>query len=201
MQSTMQTSACLTAAMVAVLVIGFAPPEPEAQSANPAPAEIPPVVLSKAHEALCRVKVADLMPPIELPPLGDGSQRKKLSDFFGEKATVVVFWKSDRRMARAQLADAGPDVIKPFGKAGIAVVGVAVEESEADAHATLKAAQADFPNLLDADSKAFAKVGSEKLPRTYLLDPQGKILWFDIEYSQATRRELHQALRAIVGQE
>ena len=36
-----------------------------------------------------------------------------------------------------------------------------------------------FPNLLDADGKAFAQVGSEKLPRTFVLDPSGKILWFD----------------------
>ena len=63
--------------------------------------------------------------------------------------------------------------------------------------AALEKAGANFPNLLDADGKAFAQVGSERLPRTYLLDPQGKILWFDIEYSLATRRELHQALRAV----
>jgi hypothetical protein len=53
--------------------------------------------------------------------------------------------------------------------------------------------------LLDAEGRAFAEVGSEKLPRTYLVDAQGKILWFDIEYSLSTRRELHQALRAVVG--
>jgi hypothetical protein len=35
----------------------------------------------------------------------------------------------------------------------------------------------------------------------YLLDPQGKVLWFDIDYSLATRRELNQALRAVVQRE
>jgi hypothetical protein len=79
-------------------------------------------------------------------------------------------------------------------------VGVSVDAPAADAQATLKAAVAQFANLLDADGKAFAQVGSEKLPRTYLVDPQGKILWFDIEYSLGTRRELNQALRAVAGE-
>ena len=61
-------------------------------------------------------------------------------------------------------------------------------------------AGANFPTLLDADGKAFAQIGSEKMPRTFLLDPQGKILWFDIEYSLSTRRELHQALRSVTGE-
>lgn len=168
--------------------------------ADAKPAKIPPVALSKGHEAFCRVKVGDTMPAIELPQIGGGAERKKLSDLFGKKATVVVYWKSDRRMAIEQLADLGPDVIQSFGEKGVAVVGIAVSESSQGAQATLQKAGASFTNLLDADGKVFARVGSDKLPRTYLLDPQGKILWFDIEYSLATRRELHEALRAIAGE-
>jgi hypothetical protein len=97
------------------------------------------------------------------------------------------------------LLDLGPDVIEPFGGAGVAVVGVAVGEMAANAQTALERADAAFPNLLDSDGSAFNQVGSEKLPRVYLLDPQGKILWFDIEYSLATRRELHQALRAVTA--
>jgi hypothetical protein len=79
-------------------------------------------------------------------------------------------------------------------------VGIAVNESPEKAQATLKSVEADFPNLIDEDGRDFASVGSEKLPRTYLLDPKGKILWFDIEYSLGTRRELKQALRAVAGE-
>ena len=42
-----------------------------------------------------------------------------------------------------------------------------MNESAASAKATLEKAGAKFPNLLDADGKAFAQVGSERLPRTY----------------------------------
>lgn len=161
-------------------------------------ATIPKVSLSSAHAALCKVKVGDTLPDVELPAVNGGGQAN-LSSLFGAKATVVVFWKSDRRMAREQLADMGPEVVGPFGKAGVSVVGIAVSESAESAQAALDAAEASFPNLLDADGKAFAQVGSEKLPRTYVVDPRGKIVWFDIEYSMATRRELNQTLRALTG--
>ena len=163
------------------------------------PAAIPKVTLSEAHEALCRVKVGDTMPAIELEQIG--GERRRLADLAGEKATVVVFWKSDRHMARQELIDLGPDVLEPYGDAGVSVVGIAVRESLDGAENALQSAEATFPNLLDSNGDAFGQVGSEKLPRTYLLDPQGKILWFDIEYSLATRHELHQALRAVTGGE
>jgi thioredoxin-dependent peroxiredoxin len=163
------------------------------------PATIPPVLLTDAHQALCLIGVGDKMPALELPQVG--GRRTELADLYGKTATVVVFWKSDRRMALTELADLGPDVVEPFQNAGVTVVGIAVGESANSARSVLRQAGARFPNLLDADGAAFAKVGSEKLPRTYLLDPSGKVLWFDIEYSQATRRELAQSLEAVVGRE
>jgi len=154
----------------------------------------PPVLLTAQHEALCRIKVGDTMPAIELPMIGGG--RVKLADLYGSAATVVVFWKGDRRMALDELADLGPDVVEPFGSQDVAVVGIAVKESAGDAQAVLSKAGAKFPNLLDADGKAFAKVGSQKLPWTLVLDKSGQVVWFDIEYSHATRRELERTLLA-----
>jgi peroxiredoxin len=162
------------------------------------PASIPPVLLSKQEEALCRVKVGDRMPATALPKLGAKGETK-LAEMYGKKATVVVFWKSDRRMAREELADLGPEIVEPFGKADVAVVGIAVNETVSSAQDAMTKTGATLTNLLDADGKAFSQVGEKKLPRTYVLDPDGKILWFDIEYSLTTRRELHQVLRVVTG--
>jgi hypothetical protein len=49
--------------------------------------------------------------------------------------------------------------------------------------------------LSDKDGAAHKQVATSKLPRSYLLDPSGKILWFDLEYSPTTRRDLAQAIR------
>jgi peroxiredoxin len=166
--------------------------------ADTKPTAMPHVLLSKGDAAACKVKVGDAMPAIELPKLGE-TNKTKLTDLLGKKATVVVFWKGDRRMSQQQLADIGKDIVEPFGKQGVTVVGVTVDDSEKDAAATFKKSGATFTNLHDADGKAFAQVGTGRFPRTYLLDPSGKIVWFDIEYSLATRRELHQALRVVAG--
>lgn len=165
---------------------------------TPGPATMPKVMLSKREESLCKVKVGDALPELQLPEL-QSREAKKLADLRGKKATVVIFWKSDRHMAREQLADVASDVIVPFGKEGVEVVGIAVEEQSGNAQGALRNAEAKFTNLLDADGKAFSQVGSERLPRTYVLDSHGKVAWFDIEYSLATRRELHDALRSITG--
>jgi peroxiredoxin len=166
--------------------------------ADAKPAVMPHVLLSKGDEAACKVKVGDTMPTIELPKLG-GTSKTKLADLYGKNGTVVVFWKGDRRMSQQQLADIRRDVVDPFQNEGVAVVGVAVDESGQDAEATVKKSGATIPNLHDADGKAFAQIGSGRFPRTYVLDPSGKIVWFDIEYSLATRRELHQALKVITS--
>jgi peroxiredoxin len=166
--------------------------------ADAKPAVMPHVLLSKGDEAACKVKVGDAMPAIELPKLGETS-KSKLADLYGKNGTVVIFWKGDRRMAQQQLADIKTDIVEPFHNEGVAVVGVAVDESAKDAEAAIKKSGATVPNLHDADGKAFAQVGSGRFPRTYVLDSTGKIVWFDIEYSMATRRELHQALQVITA--
>jgi peroxiredoxin len=190
-----QTLRLVSATVLVALLSGSAC---AAQETKETP-KIPPVVLSKQHAALCKVKVGDTLPVIELPRL-EGGRATPLANLFGEKATVVVFWTANRRMAREQLTDIEADVIKPYARQGVAVVGVAVNESASTAQAVLQKARVTFPNLLDARGQAFAAVGGEKLPRTYLVGPQGKILWFDIEYSHATRRELRRALRAVAGE-
>jgi peroxiredoxin len=160
------------------------------------PATVPPVELSQQHANLCRVKVGDAMPEVELPKVLGGTAR--LSALYGKSATVIVFWKGDRQMALDELSDLGPDVVQKFGSRGVEVVGVAVDQPAADARSTIQSTAANFPQLLDADGKAFKKVGSDKLPWTLVLDANGKIVYFDLEYSLATRRELQQALLATV---
>ena len=128
-------------------------------------------------------------------PLGGNAV---LSALYGKAATVVVFWKGDRQMALDELADLGPDVMQKFGSRGVEVVGIAVSQPAADARSVIQKTAADFPQLLDADGKAFDKVGAKRLPWTIVLDANGNIVWFDLEYSLATRRELQQALLATV---
>ncbi len=53
---------------------------------------------------------------------------------------------------------------------------------------------------LKVDPKTIADaLGAGRGPRVYLLDASGKIVWFDIEYTLSTHRELHAALDELTG--
>jgi peroxiredoxin len=151
-------------------------------------AEVPPVLLSSGHAKLCKVKVGDEFPAMNLPAISGGATEIT----YGPKATVVVFWTTDRWMSGTALRD-----LAAISADGLSIVGVAVG-AKADATGSMIAESgAEFTQLLDADGAAFAQVGQGALPRVYVLDPQQHIAWFDIEYSEATRRELHQAIAAL----
>jgi peroxiredoxin len=78
------------------------------------------------------------------------------------------------------------------------VIGVAVKCSRDAASALAKKTGAKFTILLDETGKAYAAVGTDYLPRTYLIDSTGKILWLDLEYSATTRRQLNEAIRHVL---
>lgn len=162
-------------------------------------AEIAAVLLTEQHRDMCKVFVGDQMPEVELPDL-DGDETK-LSSLYGAAATVVYFWNDERALALAGLADLEHDVVKNFGDHGVQVVGIAVGETADDVRHRMADAEAEYPQLIDADRSAFLKMGSEKLPRVYFLDSGGKILWFDIEYSRSTRRELLAGLRYVLKEQ
>jgi len=164
-------------------------------TANLAAQCIPPVLLSAGHRNLCRVHVGDRLPAIELSRLG--GDVTDLADLQGKRATIVLFWHPDRWMAQEALRDFSAHVRQWAGES-VAWVGIACGQPAEAAQAQLAAVQANFPQLLDQDDHAFSlvstSVGTTSLPRIYVLDAAGKIVWFDIEYSEATRRELRQTI-------
>ncbi len=154
---------------------------------------VPPVLLSAGHAALCTVMVGDAFPKIELPTL-DGGSAQQLAALAGPRATVVIFWSGDRWMSESALRDLAAMELNE----GAAVVGIATKIAQDAAGNLLAKTGAKFPQLFDADGQALAQVGQDALPRIYVLDAEGRIAWFDVEYSEATRRELVQTLAALV---
>ena len=163
----------------------------------PAPPAPPRVLLSAGHAKLCRVNVGDPFPAVRLPLLGGPTTQ--LATLRGKQATVILFWHPDRWMARTALIDMQRDIASQFAAEQVAVVGIAVELPAGAVQSSLNQAKAAFPQLIDTDGAAFAAVGTVALPRLYVLDPTGKIIWFDIEYSEGTRRELWQTLKVLAS--
>lgn len=175
------------------------PQEEEAVPIEP-PAELhePKVALSEEHQQTCLIGVGDAFPDLELVDLSGA--KKSLASLAGEKVTVVVFWSTRQAMARYQFKTLEREWAGPFRAAGVQVVAVNVSD-EADVAKTLyQETGGSFPCLLDPEGRQFAKVARSKLPRTYVLDGQRRVRWFDIEYSRSTRRELKNALFFLLKQ-
>ena len=183
-------------AMIVILVASVPAIAQTPPVASAAPA-MPSVVLSKQHEALCVVKVDDAFPALELTTLTGAAQ--SLPELYGKPATVVFFWHGNGWMTRAALRDLGQDIAEPYHKQGVEVVTIAVNQPADITQSTLDQSASKLTTLLDPEGQAFAQIGSEKLPRVYVLDGAGKIVWFDLEYSHSTRRELKQAVEVLVG--
>jgi peroxiredoxin len=170
--------------------------------APPPPSTIPKVIMSQSLRANCLVKVGDTMPEAELPDL-DGTSRASGS-LYGGKLTVVCLWTigktvRSRHDATYLLRDLMNEVAAPFGSKGVQVVAVNVGDPPEEVRKRASSAGATFPNLLDAKGGLLAKAAKDRqMPRTYLLDAQGRILWFDVEYSHAMRHDLAQAIQVVL---
>jgi peroxiredoxin len=176
-------------------------PAPIAEAEAPLPLDdvatadlkMPKVQLTEEQAAMCRVNVGDAFPEMKLPdPAG---QPQALADLQGEKLTLVVFWNGTQPTAREQLADMARYYQRRFGDKGLAIVAINTGDPPQLASELAAQAGAKFTVLCDADGAAFKQVATEKIPRSYLLDASGTIVWFDLEYSPTTRRDMAQAIR------
>ena len=138
---------------------------------------IPAVILSADHKAMTRVAVGEAFPSIE-----------GLSDKQGAKATVVAAPGGPPWMNEMFAGDLKDDFAPKYAEAGVKFV-------------TLTGPQLGdkVASLAIDKTKLNATLGEGRGPRIYVLDASGKVVWFDIEYSLSTHRELHAALDELTG--
>jgi peroxiredoxin len=173
----------------------------KAKQELPPSAAIPKVSLTDKLSVTCLVKVGNELPDVELAGL-DGN-KVALKSLYGNALTVVFFWNIGPTTYAQQsvinaLGDMQKDILEPFGAKELKVVDINVGNTPEEAKKLLEASGVSFPSLFDADGNYFKSVATEKLPRVYLLDASGTILWFDIDYTRATRRQLMTAIKAVL---
>jgi hypothetical protein len=169
----------------------------------PPPLAIPKVGLTDTLRATCLVNEGDIFPDGEVRQ-SDGS-KVSLQSQYGEKFTVVYLWSEGgsnyaRLTADASLQDLQSDIVNPYAGKGIKVFGINVGDNPQSVRQQLEKNGVKLSCYFDADKTFFSKVAKSKLPRVYLLDASGKIIWFDTEFSQASRRNLMQAIQVVIGE-
>jgi peroxiredoxin len=168
----------------------------------PPPPKIPEVYLSAEQDKTNLVKLGGVMPDATLKDMS-GADRS-LYGLLGKRATVLVFWKSgDQLYHRMETIDLlkvlDLDVARRYGDKGVNVVAVNVADKPDAAAAAIREAKVSYPMLVDPAGSYFSQVATQQLPRIYLLDPTGKVLWLDVQYSTFTGERLRQALDAVTA--
>lgn len=180
-------------------------PEP-AKTEEPKTAEAPPeeikpsmpkVELSDTHAATCLVRVGDNMPDFSLANLA--GEQQALADLRGEQGTVVLFWTTKNLYGPAAIEEL-QKIGTEYGNRGIKVLAVC-RKGEADAVKVIAdEAAAGYPQLLDPDAEVYGKVATKLVPRTYLLDAEGKIVWFALTWEPRTAKTLRAGLDFMLGE-
>ena len=169
----------------------------------PPPLTIPKVGLSDALRATCLVNVGDMMPDTIL--LTTEGSKVSLESLYGEKYTMLFLWSEGgsnytRLAADAALQDLQGDLAGPYAGKGVKVIGINVGDRPAAIHQQLEKIGMKIPCYFDPNKAFFAKIAKSMLPRVYLLDESEKIIWFDTEYTQSTRRNLMLAVKVVLGE-
>ncbi len=152
----------------------------------------PRVVLSESHRKTCLAMTGDVVPDLTVMDI-EGTHHQ-LARLLGDRLTVVLFWTEQSAAGMEQFRRLPVDVLADFADRGVSVVAVNVGGEVARVRELTGDAAEGIVSLVDTDGALFHQLATSLLPRTYVLDNNGTILWFDIEYSQSTQRDLVKAL-------
>lgn len=158
---------------------------------TPEPTE-PRVIMSHRHRATCVKQVGDVIDNATVTDI-TGSEHK-IGELLSDRLTVMLFWNRKSFAGFEQFRRIPVDVLATFAAQRVKVIAVNVGDGAARTKNLTGDAADKIVSLVDNDSKLFHQFATSRIPRTYVLDSTGKILWFDLEYSQSTRRELSNAL-------
>ena len=165
-------------------------------------AEHPQGLLDGGTAKSSLLRVADLLPDATLANLS--GKTLSIRGQFGKHLTVLVFFHAGgvvgSMRSKELLQDLDRDVVAAQGKKGVAVIAVDVRDPPETVKDLVQEARVSYPVLLDSDGVYFAKVATGVFPRIYALDPEGKVLWFDLEYSTTTRYSLKQTILSVLGE-
>jgi peroxiredoxin len=151
----------------------------------------PVLAFSQGHRETCLAFAGDAMPDATLLD-GDGKSHV-LRDSLGKRLTVVIFWNADNPYALDQFQEIRRDVL-PLVEQDVQAIAIHVGTPPEDYAELCHDSGQGVLCLIDADRAYFGQLATRMLPRTYVVDAAGKILWLDVEYSRSTRYDLRNAL-------
>ncbi|MDA7977780.1 MAG: hypothetical protein MPJ50_03290 [Pirellulales bacterium] len=161
------------------------------------PAEIVKVQLAERDAATCLVKQGDQFPNATLT--NHGGQQLALADTYGNLATILLVWDPDDDRSVQLLSDVVNETAGKHTGINLTVVDIGEDGRTAtNKLAGLSPVEKGFQALHDGDRSLYAQIATGPAPRLYVLDSQGKVLWFCIDDSIASFKEFQAAIRFLL---
>jgi len=135
--------------------------------------------------------VGQAVPQFEIPgldglPIRDTSLRGRVA--------VIVFWATWCPSCRVELPRLEKEIWVPYRSAGLALLAIAREEPVAAVKSFRSMYGYTMPMAVDPSRSVFGKFASEGIPRTYVLSPEGKILFQTVGYDEADFAAMKQVI-------
>jgi cytochrome c biogenesis protein CcmG/thiol:disulfide interchange protein DsbE len=126
-------------------------------------------LLSKGE---AKIAVGDPVPDRALPVLG-GAGQGSIADYRG-RWVLVNLWASWCIPCR-QEAPVLDEFARRYGKRGVAVLGIDVQDNSDDALAFVHEFHVEYPQLRSVGDERSAAFGSTGVPENFLVDPRGRL--------------------------
>lgn len=173
--------------------------EPEAVVEEEAAAEPEPEPKAQSEEddveATTLVNVGDVAPDFTVTML-DG-RVIKLSELRGN-VVMVCFWATWCPPCRQELSHLKADVLDVFGDK-ITVLPISRGENITTVETFMKKMKYTFPVGLDIDQSIYKKYASNYIPRSFVIDGEGKVVYVGVGYDEAIAKEIDAALKAAIN--
>lgn len=173
---------------------------------NDLPVLMPEIFLLGAQKKMCKVSQGEKMPDFALRDL-EGEEHT-LSSVLKQKLTVVFFWNAGEKEPRSFEEEQSFNALKYLEynsqnqSDDVHFVFLNVGQNSDAIRKALEAREVKIPVLMDMEKTLYNKIATGILPRIYLLDKQGRILWFDVGFQYPkTYNDLKSAIRFVLKQD
>jgi len=144
------------------------------------------------EETINHVKVGDAVPSFTVQ---DGYGRRFITSDFREKRSILLFFHTGCKDCQRELPiiEAAWKEIKADPHLQLVAIGRA--ESKADINKYWDANGLTFSTFLDPDKSVYNLFANNTIPRIYIVDEEGKVVWMAIEKFNLTAEQLLDILK------
>ena len=182
--STLTLTALLVVLIALVVAIIFWPVEATAHKSVAPTAQ-------QDIEATTLIHAGDVAPDFTVEML-DGS-RITLSDLRG-KVVLVNFWATWCPPCRQEMSHLQKDVIDRFAGKDVVVLPISRGEKRETVEAFIEKMGYTFPVGLDGDQSIYKKYASNYIPRSVVVDKDGKVVYVAVGYDETIAKEVDNAI-------